>query len=131
MELNKKLIAKMTRIYGLIVIISNIVAVLVPQYISIPVLDEENIEFEDLRHKISTMISAVYGSEENPLVCEEPIIIGEDEAQGLNDAEKAKVVSMFHDQEGIIWFNLENVDKSIEINKLTLNDVKKIYNELL
>ena len=42
MELNKKLIAKMTRVYGLIVVISNIVAVLVPQLISIPVLDEEN-----------------------------------------------------------------------------------------
>ena len=42
MELNKKFIAKMTRIYGLIVVISNIIAVLVPQYLSIPVLDEEN-----------------------------------------------------------------------------------------
>ena len=42
MELNKKFIAKMTRIYGLIVIVSNIIAVLVPQYLSIPVLDEEN-----------------------------------------------------------------------------------------
>ena len=42
MELNKKFIAKMTRIYGLIVLLSNIIAVLIPQYISIPVLDEEN-----------------------------------------------------------------------------------------
>ena len=42
MELNKKFIARMTRIYGLIVVLSNIIAVLIPQYISIPVLDEEN-----------------------------------------------------------------------------------------
>ena len=42
MELNKKFIAKMTRIYGLIVVLSNVIAVLIPQYISIPVLDEEN-----------------------------------------------------------------------------------------
>ena len=42
MELNKKFIAKMTRIYGLIVLAANVVAVLVPQYISIPVLNEEN-----------------------------------------------------------------------------------------
>lgn len=42
MELNKKFIAKMTRIYGLIVLLSNVIAVLIPQYISIPVLDEEN-----------------------------------------------------------------------------------------
>ena len=42
MELNKKFIARMTRIYGLIVLLSNVIAVLIPQYISIPVLDEEN-----------------------------------------------------------------------------------------
>ena len=44
MELNKKFIAKMTRIYGLIVLVSNIIAVLVPQLISIPVLDEGNMQ---------------------------------------------------------------------------------------
>ena len=44
MELNKKFIAKMTRIYGAIVLVSNIIAVLVPQLISIPVLDENNME---------------------------------------------------------------------------------------
>lgn len=32
----------MTRIYGLIELLSNVIAVLIPQYISIPVLDEEN-----------------------------------------------------------------------------------------
>lgn len=42
MELNKKFIAKMTRIYGAIVLVSNVIAVLVPQLISIPVLNEEN-----------------------------------------------------------------------------------------
>ena len=42
MELDKKFIAKMTRVYGLIVIFSNVIAVLVPQLISIPVLDEQN-----------------------------------------------------------------------------------------
>ncbi len=44
MELNKKFIAKMTRIYGAIVLVSNIIAVLVPQLISIPVLDENNMQ---------------------------------------------------------------------------------------
>lgn len=42
MELDKKFIARMTRIYGVIVLVSNIIAVLVPQLISIPVLNEEN-----------------------------------------------------------------------------------------
>ncbi len=44
MELNKKFIAKMTRIYGAIVLVSNVIAVLVPQLISIPVLDENNMK---------------------------------------------------------------------------------------
>ena len=42
MELNKKFIARMTRLYGVIVLISNVIAVMVPQLISIPVLDEHN-----------------------------------------------------------------------------------------
>ena len=52
MDLDKKFIAKMTRIYGLIVIASNILAMLVPTVISIPVLDTENIRIweEFLNH---------------------------------------------------------------------------------
>ena len=42
MELDKKYIAKMTRIYGIIVILSNLIALIVPEFISLPVLDEEN-----------------------------------------------------------------------------------------
>ena len=42
MEVNKKFIAKMIWIYGLIVILSNAIAVMVPKMISIPILDEEN-----------------------------------------------------------------------------------------
>ena len=42
MELNKKFIARMTRMYGVIVLISNVMAVMVPQLISIPVQDEHN-----------------------------------------------------------------------------------------
>ncbi len=42
MNVDKSFIAKMTRVYGVIVFLSNVLAVLVPQYISIPVLDEIN-----------------------------------------------------------------------------------------
>ena len=91
---------------------------------------EEDYEFEDLRHNISAMISADYGSEESPLVCKEPIIIGEYEAQGLSDAEKTKVVSMFHDQEGIVWFNLEDTKEPIEFDHIALSDARAIWNEL-
>ncbi len=40
--MNKKFIAKMIRIYGLIVVLSNAIAVVVPKMISIPILDEHN-----------------------------------------------------------------------------------------
>ena len=49
MELDKKYIAKMTRVYGLIVVISNIIAVMVPKLISIPVLDERNTEIWEIK----------------------------------------------------------------------------------
>ena len=88
---------------------------------------EDTPQLEDLRHKISAMISSVYGDEENPFVCAEPIVIGEEEAQGLSEAEKPKVVSMFHDYEGIVWFNLEDYDEPIEFDDLTLADIKAIW----
>ena len=44
MEVNKKFIAKMIRIYGFIVRVSNAIAVMVPKMISIPILDEKNIK---------------------------------------------------------------------------------------
>lgn len=88
---------------------------------------EDTPKLEDLRHKISAMISSVCGDEENPFVFAEPIVIGEEEAQGLSDAEKPKVVSMFHDYEGIVWFNLEHYDEPIEFDDLTLADIKAIW----
>ncbi len=42
MELNKSFIAKMTRIYGVIVIFANIVAILVPVIFFVPVMDTES-----------------------------------------------------------------------------------------
>lgn len=71
MELDRKFIAKMTRIYGLIVVISNIVAVLVPQYISIPVLDEENnrIWSEFLQHNNLSYIAMVFAFLIPAVVC--------------------------------------------------------------
>lgn len=71
MELNKKFIAKMTRLYGVIVLISNVIAVLVPQLISIPVLDEQNVqkweEFLENNHLAS--IAMVFAFMVPSLVC--------------------------------------------------------------
>jgi len=42
MQLDRNFIARMTRIYGLIVIFANIIAVLIPSVISFPVIDSES-----------------------------------------------------------------------------------------
>ena len=64
---------------------------------------EDTPQLEDLRHKISAMISSVCGDEENPFVCAEPIVIG------------------------IVWFNLEDYEEPIEFDDLTLADIKAIW----
>lgn len=71
MELNKKFIAKMTRLYGLIVLISNVIAVLVPQLISIPVLDEQNNQKweEFLNHNNLASFAMVFAFLVPTLVC--------------------------------------------------------------
>ncbi len=71
MELNKKFIAKMTRLYGIIVLISNVIAVLVPQLISIPVLDEQNVQKweEFLANNHLASIAMVFAFMVPSLVC--------------------------------------------------------------
>lgn len=71
MELNKKFIAKMTRLYGVIVLMSNIIAVLVPQLISIPVLDEQNVQKweEFLANNHLASIAMVFAFMVPSLVC--------------------------------------------------------------
>ena len=71
MDLNKKFIAKMTRLYGLIVVFANIIAVLVPQYLSIPVFDEENVrKWEDfLAHNNLSLIAMIFAFLVPALVC--------------------------------------------------------------
>ncbi|MCR5284255.1 MAG: adenylate/guanylate cyclase domain-containing protein [Treponema sp.] len=58
MDINIKYIARMVRLYGLIVIISNIIAILVPSVASTPIVDSENMKiWEDFisSHKISNL----------------------------------------------------------------------------
>ena len=56
MNLDRKFIAKMIRIYGLVVIFSNIIAIVVPTVVSIPVLDTQSMatwqEFLNHNHMV-------------------------------------------------------------------------------
>ena len=98
MELNKKFIAKMTRIYGAIVLVSNVIAVLVPQLISIPVLDENNMKKWEsfLQNNNLASIAMVFAFLVPTLVC---IIYSErifrtDEKIVKNVAEIPSVISL-------------------------------------
>ena len=61
----------MTRLYGVIVLISNVIAVLVPQLISIPVLDEQNVQKweEFLANNHLASIAMVFAFMVPSLVC--------------------------------------------------------------
>ena len=92
--------------------------------------DEEDHEYEDLRHKISAVISAFYGDEEHPINFDHPIIVGEEEAQGLSSLQLPHVIGMFHDSEGIIWFNLQYCDEPLEFDKFSLKEITDIWGEV-
>lgn len=88
-------------------------------------------EHENLRQKISSLCSA-YGAEHGegtPIDCtvgSTDLIIGEDESQGLSDAEKPHVTSVFQDQEGILWITIGDYKDPLELDNLSTSDLKTI-----
>lgn len=84
--------------------------------------DEDGVEFEDLRHKVSAYCSDAYATEEKPLKCD--IIIKDDEVLNLH------LVGIFHDCEAIVWLNIEQYNEPVEFDKLSLRGAKKVLSEL-
>ena len=98
------------------------------------IFNDEDIEYESLRHRISALLNGT--SEEEPLECD--ITIGEDEACGLSSLEMPNVIKAFEvEGDGTILVHIEG-DRDIQtgelhwtdINDLTLSDLKAIYKEL-
>ena len=84
---------------------------------------------ENIRRKISAILSSEFATEDNPLECN--VTIGESEACGLSTLEMIHTKSLFQDQEGIIWINIEGSDEPIEfdqINKEEASNILRVIN---
>lgn len=88
--------------------------------------DEDDIEFETCKHQISALLMDT--SEYNPKPLN--VVIGEEEAMGLNTLELPLVTSAFQDPEGISWFNIYGMILPLEADDLSITDLRTILKEL-
>lgn len=94
---------------------------------------EDDYEHELLRQKISCVCSGEEATEEKPIDCTKDgalLTIGDDEAQGLGDLEKPRVMGVFQDFDGVVWVNIEGVDEPQEADMLSTSDLQNILNWL-
>lgn len=85
---------------------------------------------EKLRRKISSFCSALYATEETPIICEREncaiLTIGHDEAMGLSELELPQVTEIFHDNEAIVWVKILGEDEPRELDELPTSDLEDI-----
>lgn len=90
--------------------------------------DEDDIEREDIRHRLSALLCDT--SEEKPFVLNEPFALGQYRSSGLPKDEMPKVVSLFQCQDGTIWANIEGLDEPTDIDDLPTRDLRALSDEL-
>jgi hypothetical protein len=88
---------------------------------------EDDFKHEIYRQRISCVCGGEESEEENPIDCTigTMLIIGEDEAQGLSDLEKPRVIGVF-EIDGVVWVNIEGYDEPMEADMLDTSDLKAI-----
>ena len=94
---------------------------------------EDDYEHELLRQKIACVCSSEKATEDEPIDCVKDgalLTIGDDEAQGLSELEKTRVIGVFQDSEGIVWVNIEGIDEPQEVDMLSTSDLQNILNWL-
>ena len=73
----------------------------------------DDFKHEILRQKISSICSAEFATEENPISCVSDDVMElhiegiDEEAQGLSESEKPQVTNIFLDGEGIVWATID------------------------
>lgn len=95
--------------------------------------DEDEFEHELLRQQISCVCSGEEATEEKPIDCTKDgalLTIGSEEAQGLSELEKPRVIGVFQDFEGIVWVNIEGIDEPQEADMLSTSDLQTILDWL-
>lgn len=90
---------------------------------------------EILRRKISSICSALYATEKNPINCNKDdcfmLTIGHDKAVGLSELELPQVTEIFHDNEAIVWVKILGEDEPRELDELEASDLKDILDWLM
>lgn len=80
---------------------------------------------ESIRHFISSRVCG--STEDEPYECD--ILVGEEEAQGLSEAEKIRYDRIFEDNEGIIWLYLQGTDEPMKLDDIPIETQVEIVNE--
>jgi len=83
---------------------------------------------EPIRHRISRICSHNDADEQYPYPCN--ILISQHKFCGLKPLETARVVGVFMDYEGIIYFNIDGLDGPIEFDEMWTDDLQVINVEL-
>ena len=89
--------------------------------------DEEDVEFEDYRHKISAICCDFMVTEDLSLKCE--IILDTPDRKDLSP-DKKMITDIYQGCDGIIWIKEYWEDEPKELDKYSLEDVKFIYEAL-
>lgn len=93
---------------------------------------DEDAEHEILRQKVSSICSTFEATEEHPIDCTKPEyselhIEGFNEpAQGLSEAEKPQVLTIFQDPEGIVWFTSNFTEEPVELDSILTDSIREI-----
>ena len=95
------------------------------------IFNEEDIEHELLRQKVSAICSREYATEDNPIVCDddnhmELHIDLYEVSQGLSEMEKPMVKNIFQDEEGIVWLTIDFEDEPIELDSILTDSIREV-----
>ena len=89
--------------------------------------DTQDIQLEDIRHRISRVLSANFATENNPYPCD--MELGEwcvDKGSGELELIYPHLVSIFQTEDGIICFTLAEMDGICEFDVMPILDLQDI-----
>lgn len=90
---------------------------------------EEDIEREDLRHKISALLADT--SEENPFICDFPVGEDCDENCGLSSLDLPWIEYAFQASDGMILVKFDDNRGLTDIDDISLENLRDIYNGIM
>ena len=93
--------------------------------------DEEDILRENIRHKLSAILSANYATEEKPLAFEHPLGEHRDENCGLSSLNLPWITSIFEFQDGTIWFNVDGDADAVNFDDVETADLVDIITAVI